>query len=445
MCFQWKNKLNKKDVQEIILELDKKESIFNDKSYLDTLSFPKKIVGRKKKAEEILQFLVGYKRGYLVPLVSIYGRSGSGKSIVTRFVCKNLEDVSSIFVNLRKAKTIFGSAKLILDELGQNSIKSANGLNEAIEKIGFSIKAKLDSEGKKVFVLVLDEIDVLFYDIRGKPSDFLYKLLVIEEKLRENNYLMCIITISNHLLGNYNIDDRVKSRVGSSEVCFEPYSKDEVLKILQEVSKKAFIQKPDKRVLQKCANLSSSEHGDARRAINLLRRAAEIAASNSEIIGESHVDVAESELSKRNAKKFFLSASHHMQLVFLAIAKLSFLIDVSWHATSTLYKQYCRFLKEDEKSLSYRRISDLLSELEQAGFVISRTESKGRHGYGKQYRMTYPPEPILQTDPEKFKEYKGIKKEYYDLTHDPKYKGSFHLKWERFYNEKKWRWYVGRE
>jgi len=59
--------------------------------------------------------------------------------------------------------------------------------------------------------------------------------------------------------------------------------------------------------------------------------------------------------------------------------------------------------------------------------------------------MTYPPEPILLTDPEKFKEYKGIKKEYYDLTHDPKYKGSFHLKWERFYNEKKWRWYVGRE
>jgi len=165
------------------------------------------------------------------------------KSIVTRFVCKNLEDVSFIFVNLRKAKTVFGSAKLILDELGQNSIKSANGLNEAIEKIGFSIKAKLDSEGKKVFVLVLDEIDVLFYDIRGKPSDFLYKLLVIEEKLRENNYLMCIITISNHLLGNYNIDDRVKSRIGSSEVCFEPYSKDEVLKILQEVSKKAFIQK----------------------------------------------------------------------------------------------------------------------------------------------------------------------------------------------------------
>jgi len=120
MCFQWKNKLNKKDVQKIILELDKKESIFNDKSYLDTLSFPKKIVDRKKKAEEILQFLVGYKRGYLVPLVSIYGRSGSGKSIVTRFVCKNLEDVSSIFVNLRKAKTVFGSAKLILDELGQN-------------------------------------------------------------------------------------------------------------------------------------------------------------------------------------------------------------------------------------------------------------------------------------------------------------------------------------
>jgi len=102
-----------------------------------------------------------------------------------------------------------------------------------------------------------------------------------------------------------------------------------------------------------------------------------------------------------------------------------------------VYKQYRRFIKEDEKPLGYRRISGLLSELEQAGFVVSRTESKGRYGYGKQYRMTFPPEIILQKYPKKFEEYKENKKRHYNLTHDPKYKGSFHSKWERFHNEKK--------
>jgi len=269
--------LNKQDLQKIILELDKKESIFKDKSYLDTLCFPEKIIGRKKKAEEIVKFLIGYKHRFMVPFVSIYGRSGAGKSIVTRFVCENLEDISYGFINLRKAKTVFGAANLILEELGQESIKNAHGLNEAMGKIDSSIKAKLDSVQNKVFVLVLDEVDALFYDTRGKPSDFFYKLLVIEEKLREDGYLVCIITISNHILGNYDLDDRVKSRIGSSEVYFEPYSKDEVLKILQEVSTKALITKPDQNVLERCANLSSAEHGDARRAIDLLRKTVEIA------------------------------------------------------------------------------------------------------------------------------------------------------------------------
>ena len=102
--------MNERDLQKIIRKLDKKESIFRDKSYLDTLCSPEKIVGRQKKAEEIIKFLIGYKRGFVVPVVSIYGRSGSGKSIVTKYVCENLGDASFCFVNLRKAKTVFGAA-----------------------------------------------------------------------------------------------------------------------------------------------------------------------------------------------------------------------------------------------------------------------------------------------------------------------------------------------
>ena len=166
--------MDKREFNKIISKIEKEDSAFSKKAYLDTLSFPPKIVGREKKTEELARLLIGYKQGYVVPLISVYGRSGSGKSTIVKFVCENL-DVPYCFVNLRKAKTVFGAANLILAELGQPNLKSAQGLNLAVEKIGNSIISKLEDEKKKLFVLVLDEYDVLFYDKRSKPSDFVYK------------------------------------------------------------------------------------------------------------------------------------------------------------------------------------------------------------------------------------------------------------------------------
>src|SRR5215210_6967125 len=246
------------------------------------------------KAKELIRFLLGYKQGLVVPFVSVYGRSGSGKSTVVKFVCENLdEDVSYAFVNLRKARTVFGCANLILAELCQPSPKSAQGINTAIEQISNTIEQGLRKKknNSKLFILVLDEFDVLLYDKRGKPSDFIYKLLVMEEKLREKGYLMCIIAISNNVMSDYEIDDRVRSRIGTSEVFFEPYRPQTVLALLKDRAEKAFSEPVHSEILQYCADQSSKEHGDARRAIDLLRVAAELASKRGgEKISRMHVD-----------------------------------------------------------------------------------------------------------------------------------------------------------
>ena len=74
----------------------------------------------------------------MVPYISVYGRSGSGKSVVVRFVCDNIDGISYRFVNLRQAKTVFGAANLILAELGVSGLKSAQGINLAVENIFFN-------------------------------------------------------------------------------------------------------------------------------------------------------------------------------------------------------------------------------------------------------------------------------------------------------------------
>ena len=149
-----------------------------------------------------------------------------------RFVCENL-DLDFCYADLRKAKTVFGCINLILSEMGHPNLKSAQGINTAfiiLEKLVVEI---LEKSGHSVFVLCLDEFDTLFYDKRGKPSDFIYKLLVLVEKIRTLQKHMCIITISNKILSEFNLDDRIVSRIGSSEIYFDSYSRNDVLKIIR--------------------------------------------------------------------------------------------------------------------------------------------------------------------------------------------------------------------
>src|SRR5918994_1971569 len=355
MCVSSGRSVDKQDLKRISAELEKENLLFANKAFLDNLTLPSQIIGRERKAKELVRFLLGYKQGLVVPFVSVYGRSGSGKSTVVKFVCENLDDdgggsISYAFVNLRKARTVFGCANLILTELGQPTLKSAQGINTAIEQISNAIEQRLSNNKKnkngnnntaKLFVLMLDEFDVLLYDKRGKPSDFIYKLLVMEEKLREKGYLMCIIAISNNVMSEYEIDDRVRSRIGTSEVFFEPYTQQAVLAILKDRAAKAFSGSVDSEIMQYCADQSSQEHGDARRAIDLLRVAAEIAGKRGgEKISKMHVDAALARLQRDRIGTTLSSASFHLKLAAVAVARISYLTQEVWHSTSTVYNQY---------------------------------------------------------------------------------------------------------
>jgi cell division control protein 6 len=391
--------VDKQDLKRIYAEVEKENLLFANKAFLDNLTLPSQIIGRESKAKELVRFLLGYKQGFVVPFVSVYGRSGSGKSTVVKFVCENLDEdgISYAFVNLRKARTVFGCANLILTELGQASLKSAQGINTAIEQISSAVEQGLsnmkNNNNTKLFVLVLDEFDVLLYDKRGKPSDFIYKLLVMEEKLREKGYLMCIVAISNNVMSDYEVDDRVRSRIGTSEVFFEPYTKQAVIAILKDRAAKAFSQPVDSEILQYCADQSSQEHGDARRAIDLLR----VAAERGEKISKMHVDLALARLQKDRVSTTLSSASYHLKLTATALARISYLSQEVWHSTSTVYNQYRHILEKGDNTkppLTYRRISELLTELENMGLVTSHTSSKGRKGYGTQYKLVVPPDVI---------------------------------------------------
>jgi len=133
--------LTRNEILTMRKEILKKNSIFADKKYLDSLFLPSNIIGRKKQARQILEYFESLKHGLLVPVISVFGRSGSGKSTIIKFVCKNTDDLMSYaFVNIRKARTVFGCANMVLADLGAGPLKSADGLTKAIEMIGKRIE-----------------------------------------------------------------------------------------------------------------------------------------------------------------------------------------------------------------------------------------------------------------------------------------------------------------
>lgn len=440
--------MKKQDIKSIVKEIEKSGSVFSDRTQLDSNQIPQSIQGREIHVKHLVKLLLQYRQGYIAPVISVYGRSGSGKSAVVRFVCDGLDEISYRFVDLRKSRTIFGAANLILGELGQPSLKSANGLGQAVQKIEDGIADILKKDGRKLFVLVLDEYDTIFSDKRNKPSDFVYKLLVLEENLKSQGFLVGIITISNNILYDYELDDRVRSRIGNTEVFFEPYRKEMVLDILRKRSSHAFAKKIDDGILKQCADISSSEHGDARRAIDLLRTAAELASDKGEAISPEHVRRAHDKLERDRTEVVLRFASAHMKNLCTSLARLSYLTDQEWHTTSRIYHQYQRICMKSvppSEPLGYRRISELLTELENTGIVVSQSKSRGRYGYGNSYKLTIDPITIGKTiSPEWWKHIEEAKANRGSMK-STQFKYLPEHKWEKVQEDQAWNNFVEME
>ena len=377
------------ELDRIISKVQKEKKVFVKKSALDTSNQPEKIVSRVNEVEKIVRYISDYEQQQTVPLVSIYGRSGTGKSTLVRYVCNYFPEIKLCFVNLRKAKTVFGTINLILNELDQPSLASAQGMNLGMEKIRKAILTITTLEKKKLFVLALDEFDVIFYDKRGNPSDFVYKLVEMQAELKSKGCLAMIFTVSNNVLSDYDLDDRIRSRIGNSEIFFKPYTKEETLKILQQRSEEAFDKKIDEKVLEECAKISFLEHGDARRAVDLLRVSAEIAAKEKKDLLVKHVKDASKQLQKDRVEEVISSLSHHSKLICLVLASKTFGLDKMQHSTMSIFEKYKEYVQSEP--VSYRRFSELLKDLENTGLIISDTRSNGQKGYRSEFQLVVDP------------------------------------------------------
>jgi cell division control protein 6 len=317
----------------------------------------------------------------------LYGKTGTGKTAVTKYVLNKLiskayelgATIEVCYVNCRLAGTEYRVLSSLCDALDVRVPFTGLAVGEVFDRF----KKGLDKQ-KKMFIVVLDEIDAL---IKTRGDTLLYELTRINETLRYGR--ISIIGISNDLRFKEFLDPRVLSSLSEEEIVFRPYDANELQDILWKRAKLAFFEGAllDSAVAL-CAAFAAAEHGDARRALDLLRVAGELAErQGEEFVSENNVRQAKKHIEHDRIVEVLENLPVHSKLVLCSVYLLG-KTKINYSITGDIYGIYCELCDQSGFSpLTQRRVSGLISELDMIGLLNARVVSMGRHGRTKKIRL----------------------------------------------------------
>ncbi len=369
-----------------------KNNLFKDKFVLQTSYTPETITHRDEQITQIASILAPALRGERTSNLFVYGKTGTGKTLSVQSVQNEL---------MKRSRST--NIKLVIEyvncKLKKVSDTEYRILAELIKKMGGSVPATglptdqvynkfielIDNE-KKLVILIFDEIDHAVYKI---SDNFLYNLTRLNSELK--NSQISVVGISNNLTFLDGLDPRVRSSLSEEELVFPPYNALQLKDILNERSKRAFKEGVlDEGVIAKCAAFAAREHGDARRALDLLRIAGELAERNNQKkIGLKDIDLANEKIEKDKILDFVKTEPKQFQLVLISIISLEERAKLNEIFTGDIYNQYHLFCERTKTDvLTQRRVSDILKEFDMVGIINSSVVSKGRQGRTSKIKLS---------------------------------------------------------
>lgn len=370
-----------------------KEPLFANKKILQSSYMPDSVPHREPQITQVAQVLAPALRTETPSNLFIYGKTGTGKTLVVRHVVKQMLDLSSqrniplkiIYINC-KLKGVADTEYRLVAQMAREFGKAVppTGLpTDEVYKIFFDI---LDRE-KMPVVVVLDEIDRL---VEKTGDGILYNLIRINSELK--NSQIALIGISNDPQFTNNLDPRVKSSLSEEVLVFPPYNALQIQSILKQRAKLAFkegIIKPG--VIEKCSAYAAREHGDARRALELLRVAGELAERGGNTkIHIKHIDEAEEKIERDWVLDVIAVQPKQFQATLYSIFAVSEKRKESISAGEVygIYKRVCS--QTGLRPLTQRRVSDIINELDMLGILNAKVISKGRYGRTREISLTVP-------------------------------------------------------
>jgi len=347
---------------------------------IDHLPTEDRIVGRDDQIKMIANEIGPAVSGAPPNSVMIYGKTGSGKSLVAKHVMKRSEEeaerrdnnLAVAYANCSQAK---GNADA-LQQLGQQ-------INPPESSISFPERGISENE---YFNRVWDVLDD-FYDAAIFTLDEIDRLknddlLMILSRAGETGSVetpIGVIAISNKINYRDQMSERTKSSFGHNEYIFDPYDATQLREILDN-RKDAFKDgKLGDAVIPRAAALGAKEHGDARKAMRLLRYAGDYAKNNgADSVAEDHLLEVRASAEAERLRDLVSGLPSHTRHVLSGLAALTRQNpEQEWFRTTQIIDAYERVCeKEGTDSLTKDRIRQLLKELA----FLEVTENRSNHG-----------------------------------------------------------------
>lgn len=321
--------------------------------------------------------------------LSLLGKTGTGKTVTMLYFLNMLDSLCSrrrislrhVHLDLSTPKPCFRALNdlaCLLD--ATKRYKKGISLDELMSKIEQKLTDFLG-----YFIIFVDEVD----HVRTDFDSFL-KFLVRRLPQAVAPRIVLVFS-SNRLNWQENIDPRVKSFLKVNEILFEPYNAFDLRKILSLRLDKALNQKMvGMGVLKKIAAISSRTHGDARKAVELLSKSAQLAEKQGIPINMELVDEAMEEIEKDKYVAMVRSSPRQLQAVLFSILCSAVEKSLQTGDAYAAYRSFCSRIKL--RALTQRAFSDLISELDMYGFIQARVQSRGRYGRSKEIAVNLPGE-----------------------------------------------------
>jgi len=371
----------------IFHKLGSSSIIFGKREVLRASYCPKELPHRQEQITSLANTLMPALQGDVPSNLLIFGKTGTGKTATVKMVTEQLAEYTqtkgtrctTCYINCELIDTQYRVLAYIIHQFGKEVPITGWPTDQLYQELTTS----LDS-CKQTVIVILDEVDKL---IKKSGDALLYNLTRINQSLQQAN--VSIIGISNDLGFTEKLDARVRSSLGQDEVIFPPYNAAQLQDILAERAGQGFLPGIlEEGVVPLCAALGARDHGDARRALDLLRVAGEIAErAGVPRVGEAHVTDAYRKIERDRTVEAIRTLPVQHQLVLFCVATM-----VSGNGqklyTGTVYGFYQRLCRLIEmECLTDRRVSDIISELDLLGLISARLESRGRYGRSKEISM----------------------------------------------------------
>ena len=374
-----------------------RNTVFIDQNLLSPHYTPKELPFREAQIKEIGSALAKTIKGRKADNIFIYGKTGTGKTCVTRYAIQQLLDfskaknlpVNGAYVNCRT----HNSKYRVLIKMVKDFYPDENFLGFSA---AFVYEKLVDyvNQGKQL-VIVLDEIDKI-----KDLDELVYSLTRGNDEVQKGG--ISVIGISNNLMFKDRLDPRTKSSLCEQEMIFPPYNAPELREILKQRAEKAFKKGVvDESAINLSAAIAAQESGDARTALMLLLRAGEIAdRKNMEEVTDAEVKKAKSKVEEEIILNMISTLPQQQQLVLYAISSLSInkngirkltgQIEEGVFFSGDIYEEYKKMAKRiKEEVVSARWYRQYISELEMYGLIVSTASGKGIRGQTRLIKLGF--------------------------------------------------------